>query len=107
MKPRSCARHVTIVDPISAANLTVYLVQLPRSRASTRKQSPAPPVEFITLDHARAAGEVVISETGVTERVRLVNYSKRDLFLQAGEVLRGGDQDRAVAGDSHHPCSSA
>ena len=27
------------------------------------------------------------------------NHSKRDLFIQAGEVLRGGNQDRAVAGD--------
>ena len=31
--------------------------------------------------------------------MRLVNHSDRDLFLQAGEILRGGNQDRAVAGD--------
>ena len=48
---------------------------------------------------ARAAGEVVVSETGATERVRLENHSKQDLFIQAGEILREGDQDRAVAGD--------
>ena len=76
---------MTILDPISAANLTVYLVQLPRGRASTRKQPPPPPVEFICLEQARAAGEVVISETGISERVRLVNQSNRDLFIQAGE----------------------
>ncbi len=88
---------MTIFDPVSAANLTVYLVQLPRGRTASRKQ-PAPlPIEFICLEQARAASEVVISETGITERVRLENHSQRDLFLQAGEVLRGGDQDRAVA----------
>ena len=90
---------MTILDAVSAANLTVYLVRLPRGRMASRKQAAPPPVEFICLEQARAAGEVVISETGVTERVRLENHSKRDLFLQAGEVLRGGDQDRAVAGD--------
>ena len=91
---------MTILDPVAVANLAVYLLQLPRGRAKSRKQSTAPaPVEFTSLESARAIGEVVLSETGATERVRLVNHSDRDLFIQAGEVLRGGDQDRAVAGD--------
>lgn len=89
---------MTIFDPAVASNLAVYLVQMPRGRIGSRKQS-APPVEFICLEQARVTGEVVISETGTTERVRLVNHSNRDLFIQAGEILRGGDQDRAVAGD--------
>lgn len=91
---------MTILDPVAVANLAVYLVQLPRGRAKSWKQATAPPpVEFTCLEAARAIGEVVVSETGATERVRLVNHSDRDLFIQAGEVLRGGDQDRAVAGD--------
>ena len=90
---------MTILDPVSAANLTVYLVQLPRRRTASRKQPALPPIEFICLEQARAAGEIVISETGATERVRLENHSKRNLFIQAGEILRGGNQDRAVAGD--------
>lgn len=100
MRPAPLRSAMTILDPVSAANLTVYLVQLPRGRTASRKQAVAPsPVEFICLEQARAAGEVVISETGATERVRLENHSKQDLFIQAGEVLRGGNQDRAVAGD--------
>ncbi len=99
MKPAPLRSAMTISDPVSAANLTVYLVQLPRGRITTRKHATAPSVEFICLEQARAAGEVVISETGATERVRLENHSKQDLFIQAGEILRGGDQDRAVAGD--------
>ena len=91
---------MTILDPVAVANLAVFLVQLPRGRINARRKSTAaPPIEFISLEAARAVGEVVISETGVTERVRLVNHSDRDLFLQAGEILRGGNQDRAVAGD--------
>ena len=91
----------TVLDPIVVANLAVFLVQLPRGRASrTHKHGGVPPpTEFLTLGQARAAGELVISETGCTERIRLENHSRRDLFLQAGEVLRGGNQDRAVAGD--------
>ena len=90
---------MTICDPVSAANLTVYLVQLPRGRTARRQTAAPPVVEFVCLEQARAAGEVVISETGIIERVRLENHSKQNLFLQAGEVLRGGNQDRAVAGD--------
>ena len=91
---------MTTLDPVAVANLAVFLVQLPRGRTTPRARSTAPPsVEFICLEQARAAGEIVISETGVTERVRLENHSTRDLFIQAGEILRGGNQDRAVAGD--------
>ena len=90
---------MTILDPVAVANLAVYLVQLPRGRPSTRKLAAAPPVEFVSLEQAHAAGEVVISEPGTVERVRLEYHGTRDLFLQAGEVLRGGQQDRAVAGD--------
>ena len=90
---------MTILDSVAVANLAVFLVQLPRGRTNLRKQATPPPVEFVCLEQARAAGEVVISETGMTERVRLENHSTRDLFLQAGEILRGGNQDRAVAGD--------
>ncbi len=96
---------MTILDPVAVANLSVFLVQLPRSRTASRKRTAPPPMEFLCLEQARATGEVVISETGITERVRLENHSKRDLFLQAGEVLRGGDQDRAVAGDLIIPAS--
>ena len=99
MKPASLRSAMTILDPVAVANLAVFLVQLPRSRTTARKQTAAPPGEFLALEHARAAGEVVISETGATERVRLENHSKQDLFIQAGEILRGGNQDRAVAGD--------
>ena len=90
---------MTILDPFAVANLAVFLVQLPRGRTTSRKAPASPLIEFVCLEQARAAGEVVISETGMTERVRLENHSTRDLFLQAGEVLRGGNQDRAVAGD--------
>ena len=102
---------MTILDPVAVANLAVFLVQPPRSRSSARKQASPPPVELITLESARATGEVAVSETGMIERVRLVNHSNRDLFLQAGEVLRGGDNDRTVAGDliipapRHEPAS--
>jgi hypothetical protein len=96
---RAPALGMTILDPVSVSNLAVYLVQLPRSRIAARGHAVAPPVQFVCLEQARAAGEVVISETGVVELVHLVNYSSKDLFLQAGEVLRGGDNDRAVAGD--------
>ncbi len=97
---RAPALGMTILDPVAVANLAVFLVQLPRGRTTSRRQSAAPPpVEFISLEAARATGEVVVSETGRTECVRLENHSERDLFLQAGEILRGGNQDRAVAGD--------
>lgn len=88
-----------ILDPVSVSNLAVYLLQLPCRRPSARKQQSEAPVEFLTLDHALATGQVIVHETGTIERLRVENLSRRDLFLQAGEVLRGGLQDRALATD--------
>ena len=96
---RAPALGMTILDPVTANNLAIYLIQPPRGRITSRKASAPPPTEFVCLEQARVAGEVVISETGMTERVRLENHSTRDLFLQAGEILRGGNQDRAMASD--------
>lgn len=99
MKPRPRARH-----DYSRPRLRCQSHGFPRATAPwqnrfTKAVHRPIPVEFVSLESARAVGEVVISETGATERVRLENHSKRDLFIQAGEVLRGGNQDRAVAGD--------
>ena len=72
---------------------------LPQGGFTFPASTHRPPVEFLCLEQARAAGEVVISETGATEWVRLENRSKHSLFFQAGEMIRGGNQDRTVAGD--------
>ena len=86
---------MTILDPVVASNLAVYLVHLPRRRAASEK----PPVEFLSLGQARAAGEISVRETGMMEKLRFENLSNRDIFIQAGEIIHGGYQDRAVAGD--------
>jgi hypothetical protein len=90
---------MTILDPVVASNLAVYLVQLPSSRAALHKVPAGPPIEFLSLQQARTAGVVSVRETGIMERIRFENLSDRDIFIQAGEILHGGYQDRAVAGD--------
>ncbi len=63
--------------------------------------------EFLSLDQGLGAGTVVMAEKGTADgrdaaqvnELVLENRSDRWLFLQAGDVVKGGKQDRVVAQD--------
>lgn len=90
-------RALALGAPLVHENLAIFLL----TGDSTDDR------EFLTLDQGLAAGSVVVAEKGagagedqaeVNELV-LDNRSDLWLFLQAGDVVRGGKQDRAVAQD--------
>lgn len=78
--------------PQSHENLAVYVLENPKAR---------PTGDFITLEDGLRAGQVRVSEKSQAEVNELVidNASKKTLFVQAGDVVRGGHQDRAIAAD--------
>ena len=92
MRPAPLRSAMTISDPVSAGNLTVFLVQLPRESDDATKADRRPAARRVPhplstpARLARWSSQRPVSP----KRVRLENHSKRDLFLQAGEVLRGG-----------------
>ena len=111
-----------IHDPIRQGNLTIF----PVSNGSRAKTSL-----YLTLDEGLAAGTVKVGELGALrggmvrpverrprghrpvpqDRARvselaIQNLSDRPLLLLAGEVVRGGKQDRVVARDRIVPSHS-
>ncbi len=68
-------------------NLAVYLIH----RKGTAGQ-PAP----LTLQEALAAGAVRLRETGRVNRLEIENLGDKPVFIQAGDIVKGGKQDRVV-----------
>jgi hypothetical protein len=61
---------------------------------------PSAPPDYLTLAEGCRLNIVEILETGTVGRLSVHNRSpKRPLFIQLGELLKGGLQDRTIATD--------
>ncbi|MEM6257687.1 MAG: DUF6569 family protein [Planctomycetota bacterium] len=78
----------TISGPYTHGNLAVYLVH-----AEQRDDR-----DFITLNEGLKTGEVIVSEKDSAEvrQLMIENRSDKPLYLQEGDRLVGGKQDRTV-----------
>src|SRR5262245_50981800 len=83
--------------PVSYRNLT--LIPLVADKVA---KSP----DLITLDEGMDKGVVTVSERGQggsVNELQLENRSTKPLFLMAGEVVLGGQQDRIIGRDTIIP----
>jgi hypothetical protein len=86
-----------ISGPYSHGNLAVYLIHGPSDDDR----------EYLTLDEALTAGGVVVREKGARQgrdqaevnSLEIENKSGKWLFLQAGDIVKGGKQDRTIMTD--------
>ena len=90
MKLFQSRRTPVISDAYTHRNLAVYL--LSRSASAT-------PRMFLTLDEALQAGCARLHETGRVGELEIENLTHADLYIQAGDVVKGGWQDRALGLD--------
>src|SRR5262249_51272202 len=72
--------------PHMHANLAVYLIH---------GDSAAGPVP-LTLDEALTKGKVQAIETGQVNELKIENTGEEEVFIQAGEIGKGGGQDRVL-----------
>lgn len=97
-KPQTIkARGMTmsVGDPITRDNLTVFPVYAPRKVSS----------EYLTLDEALKEQLIEVKEMGSAEvnRVTVTNKASKPVYLMAGDIILGGQQDREVARDTIVP----
>ena len=91
------ASGFTLDGPFTHANLTVYVV-----RGSTTDAR-----EYITLDEGLGARTVAVREKTTragqdraeVNTLEIENRSDQWLFLQAGDIVKGGKQDRTIMTD--------
>src|ERR1700722_2083391 len=75
-----------ISGPYSHENLTVYFVH------GVSVAGPIP----LTLQEALAKGTVRLVETGSVNELKIENVGNEDVFIQSGDIVKGGRQDRAL-----------
>ena len=73
--------------PYTQKNLAVYLIH-----REGRNGGPAP----LTLSEELRKGLVKVVETGDVERLMVRNLGDRKVFIQAGDIVKGGKQDRVL-----------
>jgi hypothetical protein len=73
--------------PIIHGNLAIYLVH-------GKSAAGAVP---LTLDEALARGAVKVHETGNVSELQIENLGGEEVFIQAGDIVKGGQQDRVLS----------
>lgn len=76
--------------PVTHENLTVFPV---RSESTAAGRTP------LTLQEAMAKGAIRVRETGDVNSLEIENLGSRDVFVQAGDIVKGGKQDRVLSVD--------
>lgn len=77
--------------PYTQGNLTVFLIHGP-DRIHGKN--------FLTLDEALEKKIVIVHETKQVNELTIENVSKDvEIFIQAGDIVKGGQQDRVLAFD--------
>lgn len=76
--------------PYTHKNLTIFLVH---------GKNVFDGKTFITLEEAMTQKKVVVYETKTVNTLAIENVSDEDIYVQAGEIVKGGQQDRMISID--------
>jgi ARG/rhodanese/phosphatase superfamily protein len=79
-----------ISGPYAHKNLTIFLVH---------GKDQLPGRNFLTLQEALAQKKVRVYETKDVNELAIRNLSNQDIYVQSGDIVRGGDQDRMISID--------
>src|ERR1700730_6596488 len=83
--------------PFTQGNLTVFLIH---GKDRIKGQT------FITLQEALVQRKVIVRETSSVNELSIENISKEEVYVQSGDIVKGGKQDRMLVVDLILPPSS-
>jgi hypothetical protein len=84
------AGNYRLSGPFTHKNLTIFLVH---------GKNVFEGKNFITLTEAMTEKKVVVYETKTVNELAIENLSDQDIYVQAGEIVKGGQQDRMIGVD--------
>jgi hypothetical protein len=92
------SNHLSVAGPYTHENLSIFLLRGTDAFDGSR---------FIPLDEAMEQKAVIVHETGNVGELEIENLSDLlDLYVQAGDVVKGGRQDRTLGVDFVLPAKS-
>jgi hypothetical protein len=84
------ASNYVVSGPYSHKNLTIFLLH-----GADQRQDKTP----LTLQEAMERKMVVVHETGDVNNLAIENLSDEEVYVQSGDIVKGGRQDRVLALD--------
>src|SRR6266540_1910095 len=84
------ASNYVVSGPYSHKNLTIFLLH-----GADQRQDKTP----LTLQEAMDRKMVVVHETGDVNNLAVENLSDEEVYVQSGDIVKGGRQDRVLALD--------
>jgi hypothetical protein len=89
--PKTDSPTQRITGPFNHENLTIFLIH-GEDRIKDK--------HFLTLKEALEKKQVIVHETQQVNELAIENLSKtEEVFVQAGDIVKGGQQDRVIAYD--------
>jgi hypothetical protein len=85
----AAVEDVRVSPPVVHDNLAIYFVH----------GGSTPGVIPVSLEEALAAGRVQVRESGAVNELTVENISNDEVFVQAGDIVKGGRQDRVLSVD--------
>jgi hypothetical protein len=79
-----------LTGPYTHKNLSIFLVH---GKSTLKAKS------FLTLQEALVQKKVVVYETQSVNELSIQNFSDEDVFVQSGDIVKGGQQDRMIGVD--------
>jgi len=84
------APYTKITGPFTSGNLSIFLLHGPdKLKGKT----------YLTLAEAMDQKKVVVHETGNVNELSIENTGDDDCYIQSGDIVKGGQQDRTIQQD--------
>src|SRR5688500_14769738 len=88
--PATANSRYRLSGPYTHKNPTIFLIH---------GKEKMPGKSFLTLQEALAQKKVIVYETKDVNELAIRNLSNQDVYVQSGDVVRGGEQDRMISTD--------
>ncbi len=82
-----------ISGPYTHDNLSIFLIHAKDPGGQSNAKS------YVTLQEALEQKKVVLYETQNVNELAIENLSDHDVFVQGGDIVKGGQQDRVISND--------
>jgi hypothetical protein len=94
----TAAADYTVSGPYTHKNLSVFLIRA--------KDKAADGKNYLTLHEALEQKKIVVYETRNVNELSIENVSGEEVFVQSGDIVKGGQQDRMLGVDLVVPAHS-
>jgi len=85
------AENYSLSGPYAYKNLAIFLIQAKDTKTTTK---------FMTLQEALEQKKATVSETGTVNNLVIENVADDvHFYIQSGDIVRGGKQDRTIGND--------